>query len=303
MNKLKFLFYIPLLLITACGEGKVSIDNINYKPKIVIRGLIFPGQPVSGISITRNLPIREQQLTLDQLIIADAKVVITNVSSTVTDTLVFDPITATYYDPEHNFSVQYNTTYKLDVTAHIDGKNLNASSETTVPQQGFNIIEESSLLDSLHYRERDEKDSIRTFTVRFERSVNAETYLMSMNALDADTSTYVYSPVNPYSDLKPSDVLKDLDDFKYSTQWSSLFENQPGQSEMSVFWFFLSFYGRYQMVVYAADENYSDFINTYDQVQDIDGNYDEPVFHIDGDGIGVFGSAIADTVYFKVLKP
>ena len=38
------------------------------------------------------------------------------------------------------------------------------------------------------------------------------------------------------------------------------------------------------------------------EVQEIDGNFHEPVFHIDGDGIGVFGSAVTDTVYFSVTQ-
>ena len=39
-----------------------------------------------------------------------------------------------------------------------------------------------------------------------------------------------------------------------------------------------------------------------DQVKEIDGNYHEPAFHFEGDGIGVFGSAIADTAYFWILR-
>jgi hypothetical protein len=55
-------------------------------------------------------------------------------------------------------------------------------------------------------------------------------------------------------------------------------------------------------VVYAFDKNYKDFLITHDQVQEIDGNFHEPEFHFEGDGIGVFGSAIADTVQITVLR-
>ena len=41
---------------------------------------------------------------------------------------------------------------------------------------------------------------------------------------------------------------------------------------------------------------------TYKNVQEFDGNFHEPRINIQGDGIGIFGSAIADTVFLKVKK-
>jgi hypothetical protein len=57
------------------------------------------------------------------------------------------------------------------------------------------------------------------------------------------------------------------------------------------------------VIIYAADRNFRDFQITHELLQSIDGNYHEPAFHIDGDGIGVFGSAAVDTAYFEVLRP
>ena len=39
-----------------------------------------------------------------------------------------------------------------------------------------------------------------------------------------------------------------------------------------------------------------------DEVQEEDGNFHAPVFSIEGDGIGYFGSAIPDTVYLEVTR-
>ena len=58
----------------------------------------------------------------------------------------------------------------------------------------------------------------------------------------------------------------------------------------------------YRAVVYACDENFRLFLLTYDSVQEFDGNFHEPIMNFTGDGIGVFGSCIADTVYFKVTQ-
>ena len=34
----------------------------------------------------------------------------------------------------------------------------------------------------------------------------------------------------------------------------------------------------------------------------MDGNFHEPKLHIEGDGIGVFATAVTDTTYFLVIK-
>lgn len=44
----------------------------------------------------------------------------------------------------------------------------------------------------------------------------------------------------------------------------------------------------------------SDF--TFDEVQEDDGNFHEPLFDIEGDGIGVFGSVVADSIKVEVLQ-
>ena len=75
-----------------------------------------------------------------------------------------------------------------------------------------------------------------------------------------------------------------------------------GISYSEVEWFCIWFYGRYRLILYAADRNYTDFFLTHRFVQEIDGNLLEPKFHFEGDGIGVFGSAAPDTVYFEVIQ-
>ena len=63
------------------------------------------------------------------------------------------------------------------------------------------------------------------------------------------------------------------------------------------------FYSEYEITVYAADRNYSSFLQTFDEVQEEDGNFHEPVFSIEGEGIGVFGSYIRDRVVVSVRRP
>jgi hypothetical protein len=71
---------------------------------------------------------------------------------------------------------------------------------------------------------------------------------------------------------------------------------------MDVFWWDLWFYGEHRVVIYAAYANYARFIQTFDEVQEEDGNFHEPVFSFEGDGIGYFGSAIANTVGLTITR-
>jgi len=62
------------------------------------------------------------------------------------------------------------------------------------------------------------------------------------------------------------------------------------------------FYGEHEIVVYATDRHYQRFLQTFDQVQEEDGNFHEPAFAIEGDGIGVFGSVVMDKIRVEVLR-
>jgi hypothetical protein len=71
---------------------------------------------------------------------------------------------------------------------------------------------------------------------------------------------------------------------------------------MTLGWQDFRFYDDYEIIMYAADKNYKDFFITYQNVVELDGNFHEPKFNIEGDGIGVFGSIIADTVSCRVIR-
>ena len=67
-------------------------------------------------------------------------------------------------------------------------------------------------------------------------------------------------------------------------------------------WLDTWFYGNYRVVMYAGDRNFKDYFITINQLQEMDGNYHEPKMYFEGDGIGIFGSFIADTVTFNLVK-
>ncbi len=291
-----FISLICALLGFSCGGGTVNIDQ-TYEPKIVIQGTLFPQQRAE-VKIMRNFPLGTV-VDRNKIVIRDARVVIFEEDRTQHN-LRFNINKQSYEQLDPNLVIDYGKTYTLEVDATIDGQQLSAKSTTRVPQAGFEILESKSVLDSMVYREKDENDEVKLFDVRFNRSPGIDFYAISILAIDADTSTFVYD--NPFGDLDADDVLDDFDDFRYAFNWIQDTPLEAGESHMEIFWFFTWFYGKYQAIIYAGDKNFKDFLVTHDQVQEIDGNYHEPAFHFEGDGIGVFGSAIADTVNFWVLR-
>lgn len=277
-----------------CGKGTVDISGAVYVPKIVIDATLMPGKPVTDIRLTRNLPL-DASVDLDAVSLAFAVATITDTAG-VAYPLAYDPIAQKFYNV--SLAVRYGATYRFDVAADIDGHSLTAQAVTRVPDSGFALDLARSRLDTLTYRQRDAGGNLLNFNVTFERTPGNQFYALSVVALDADTSTFIYD--NAFYDFDASDVIEFFDDLAYGFNWIQDAPPGPGESIMEVFWFHVNFYGDYRGVVYAGDRNFRDFFVTQENVQEIDGNFHEPTLHIEGDGIGYFGSAIADTVYFTV---
>jgi hypothetical protein len=125
---------------------------------------------------------------------------------------------------------------------------------------------------------------------------------LAISALDASVETFIYE--NPFGfDIK--DALEGdakIENFQYTSRWTRPENQNGGFSILEYSWFQIWFYGPYRLVLYAGDENFYHFFATHRTVQSVDGNLHEPLFHIEGDGIGVFGSAVIDTLSLNIIK-
>lgn len=288
--------WLAFAVLSGCGQGEVDITGAAYVPKIVIDATLMPGKPVNDILISRNVPL-DASADLTDLTLATAQAAITDTAGTVFP-LFYDPVAQVFYNA--TLSVQYSETYRLDVSATIDGHTLSAWAVTTVPDPGFALILARSRLDTMTYRQRDSADQLLNFNITFQRTPNHQFYALSVTALNADTSTFIYD--NAFYDYDADDVIDFFDELAYGFNWIQNAPPGAGESNLEVFWFHVNFYGNYRGVVYAGDRNFRDFFVTQETVQEIDGNFHEPTLHIEGDGIGYFGSALADTVYFTVIR-
>lgn len=294
---MKKIFILISLLLLSCGDPTVDVGG-RYEPKIVIDGILISGQPVRDIRITRNVPLGTFAITpLDDL--DNLLVVLTDETDGISRTLSFDGNSETFRDT--TWIVDPGHTYRLDVDAMIDGVALSATSRTTAPLLGFSVSDPA--LDSLVYNAKDMDGKAVKIGIPYVRSTGTADYVFSIQAIDTSIQNFIYSPINPIADVDSEDVADDIDDFARQIDFVINTPTTGGSSLFNIELFHTWFYGRYRVIAYAADRNFRDFLLTHEQVQEPDGNFHEPVFHIDGDGIGVFGSAIVDTTYFRVLKP
>lgn len=284
-------------LFNGCGDGVVDISQAKFEPKIVIRGYLYPEHTVDNIRITRNVPLNVS-ISDEDIVIPDAKVKLTDLSSDTTYNLVFDKDSLTYHCINSASKIEYEKSYKLEVWANIDEQNLYASSITTVPLKGLKI--DKSIDNSISYREKDAFGNLKKYTINLKPSPNADIYAISIVAENPDVNYFIYD--NPYRKPDTSDIMNNMDQYEEAYSWLQNYKPGAEQLSFEIEWMSIWFYSKYQVIIYAGDENFKDFFLTQKEVQEMDGNFHEPKMHIEGDGIGVFASAVVDTTYFTVIK-
>jgi hypothetical protein len=290
--------FLALLFFVGCGEGIVDLNSVKYEPKIVIDGYLYPNMKVANIKITRNFPLN-QNIDITKLILYSAQVKLTDISNSKVYNLSFNPLELSFGYQGNDLNIGFGKTYRLDVSAIVDGKQLSAYSTTIIPNQGLAVSK--SNLDSMSYREKDNNGEVKKFNILFTPSNGTEFHVFSITSLDAKLDNFIYN--NAYNtELDSNDIKDEFDRFKQSYYW---FQNtNPNGTFLSrnIEWHSIWFYGNYRVILYEADKNFQDFLLTHKNVMEMDGNFHEPQMHIYGDGIGVFGSAVMDTVYFKIHK-
>lgn len=276
------------MILAGCGKSGVNLDNAPYVPKIVVDGYLYCGQAVGNIRLMRNFPIGSAVDTSQLDLTPSGNGVAVTINGTP---LSFDPATQTYYN--NQITVGYGETYTLEVHAEVDGSELYTTSTTTTPKRGFEILDRN--IGSFPYNSQ-------FMAVEFLPSPGTGFYAFSIVPDSAGTGNFIYD--NAYrSNIDSADVAKNLNEYKFRDELAQDLNSYSGTAYVlpirsSDTWF----YGSYTIVAYAGDANFSDFALTAPTVQQADGNFHEPVRIFQGDGIGVFASAIADTATFSIVK-
>lgn len=287
---------IPSVWLAACGQGVVQVDQSTYAPKIVINGLIYPDERIDRIKITRNFPINTT-ISFDDEPLTEALVIVSDENG-VSDTLVYNPLLRYFQSQFQKVRIGGGKTYQLNVFAEIDGRRLSASAQTTVPEKGFKINEELSCLGNIPYRRYYVNGLLASPCINFNPSQGVAFYALSGTAMDVELSDFIEQ--NMFG-VKKDIVEENFNAFKNFSLYTVPTKTVSGTSKVNIPWWYIYFYGRYRVIMYAGDINFYHFFVTHRFVQNFDGNLRDPLFHIEGDGIGLFGSAIRDTAYFHII--
>ncbi len=299
MNKYfdcKYLLIAALgFYLFACGKTSVSVDERTYEPKIVIEGYIYPNRPVNDIRITRNFAIG-QEIKKDEIALRTAEVTITELDNGDIYPLSYNPGKGSFEYPGTDLIIANGVSYRINISAVIDGNQLQASSVTTVPDAGLEIDLVNSIYGDLFYRQTDDNGQLISPRVNYSQSPNSAFFLLSIASLEASVESFIYENPFGFEIQEALDEGAKVEDFQYSARWTRPENEIDGNSVIELTWFQFWFYGNYRLILYAGDKNFYHFYNTQANVQEPDGNLHEPLFDIEGDGIGVFGSAVTDTI-------
>lgn len=288
---MKFMKFIIIVMSAAalysCCDPAVEIEEVNYEAKITVEGYLYPGETVTKIKLTRNFPL-ETTIDSTNLILTPAG---NSVNASINGVqLIFDESNGYYYSD--NLLIENNKTYKLQVSAVIEGRQLYTESETTTPKTGFKILNKD--LGDIKYVQQKAK-------IQFNPAEGTGFYAFSIRPQNGTIDNFIFN--NPYfPNLEREDVEDELNNFLYEMNLIINVNSNAGSiidyevRELNTW-----FYTDYKVIVYGGDENFKDYLLTVNRVQQPDGNFIEPEFHFLGDGIGIFGSAVKDTVTFNLI--
>lgn len=295
MNPKHLLLVSILLMCLVCGEGTVEVDTSTYRPKIVVNGLLYTDETITDIKITRNYPLNTT-IVSDEKYLTDAFVTISDAYG-INDTLSYSQ-THHFYAVNQKVEIRGGETYTLYVSAEIDNQEIWTTSSTIAPHLGFSIDEDLSTTGDIPYREYYINGLLVSPSITFNRTAGAEFYGLSAVALNADVSTFIEDNI---FGIKSDDLEDNIKYLKYISYWSSPDNRADGTSKIELPWWLIYFYSPYRLILYAGDVNFYHFFISHQSVMNIDGNLREPLFYFEGDGIGLFGSAIRDTLHFNVI--
>ncbi len=276
-----------IILLAGCGKPGINLDNAPYNPKITVEGYLYPGQTIKDLRLMRNYPIGNQLNPATFFLTPSAN----NVAATINGKLLqYDAADYSYYN--NQITVGYGKKYTLEVYATLDGKQLHTTSATITPQKGFSVLKKN--LGTFLYG--------GTITVIYKPSPGTGFYAFSIVPDSAGTKNFIYNN-SLRKNIDSSDVADHLNEYKFRYGYIDNINSDANNTySFSINSRNTWFYSSYTVVAYACDENFKDFILTAPNVQEIDGNFHEPIETFQGDGIGVFGSAIADTLRFTIAK-
>lgn len=269
MKKLSFIFLISAL-IWGCTS---PADPYNYREEIVVKAILYAGEGIDSIKITRTVPL-DQAYDYETAAVKNASVKIQSETGEFT-TLTYLPEKSGCYG-DSAFIIKPNTNYFL--TIDIPGFEQ-ITGQTTTPGD-FTLLSQNK--NSFSYTaDAFGNDSL---VVSWNEVANNNYYLVSTTYIGPDSSAIETSKEED-TETGTKEELKTRAAFTTRTSFRMI-------------GFLHKYFGSYRVTVTAMDKNLFDYIRTQNQN---DRRLNEPIFSVKK-GIGYFASGSRKKAFYEVLK-
>jgi len=282
MKRTIILMLTLTLIWTACSENSMEPD---YHEEIVVSAYLFTGQPIDSVRLTRTFDIKARY-NADDAAVSGADVTISD-DENVYQLSEYSNVKGVYYLLDRSVRVQPDITYTLNV----EYGNHKLMATTTAPAP----IEITHLpADTLTFLDLEQK-----FSLEWSGGEGSEGYWI--------TTVATPHPSSPYSERlvdfqEPAIVDFQLAQFDGDTL--EAFSPVSGHGMDGVMgtsadlpWFMFSWYGEYQLTLYAVEQEYLDVLTSMNQTD----TFEDPLYNVFG-GLGLFTAVSADTVQLYVKR-
>lgn len=279
-------FALLLFALASCED----LPPTEYTQEYVVEGYLFVNQPITNIIISHSLPTTDT-FKYENSIVNDASVEITGNGETFV--LQYRPTArgGEYFFPDTTKLIKEKTLYELRVTTK-DGRTLTA--KTTTPEQISWISGKEPRLVYQYPSDTLNLPSPDSLKFEWTKAEGILEYLISLQALDTIEYGKYLTPPTPELNRRMVRFYDEPDTphYKETTMYGFLQANSS-----KVVWNAFRWFGRYQLSIYAADDN---FIR-WSKSRWVGNQYDPNLGSITG-GIGVFASASVATQSIFLLK-
>ncbi|MCE7933929.1 MAG: DUF4249 family protein [Chlorobi bacterium CHB2] len=264
------------LLVAACQDPAPT----DYIPQNVVTAYLIVDQPIRGIVVARSQAVADS-FKYSNSVIRDADVRIIEGANTYRLQYRTDGNNiGEYYLPDTTILVQPEKSYRMEIALSDGGR---ITGQTVTPARVAWVKSPRALLQY----PADTANLPSPDSLSFEWTAVPKTreYIISVSCVDSLEYGRYLAPATGEKNRRTSSVINQNARRRYNetTRWAFV-----QTSKLPLVWFAYRWYGLHDLTVYAPDPN---MVEWFKQTRFGPNEFNALLSTVEGDGIGVFGSA------------
>lgn len=264
------------LLVAACQDPAPT----DYIPQNVVTAYLIVDQPIRGIVVARSQAVADS-FKYSNSVIRDADVRIIEGANTYRLQYRTDGNNiGEYYLPDTTILVQPEKSYRMEIALSDGGR---ITGQTVTPARVAWVKPPRALLQY----PADTANLPSPDSLSFEWTAVPKTreYIISVSCVDSLEYGRYLAPATGEKNRRTSSVINQNARRRYNetTRWAFV-----QTSKLPLVWFAYKWYGLHDLTVYAPDPN---MVEWFKQTRFGPNEFNALLSTVEGDGIGVFGSA------------